>query len=396
MLNRIVSILENSVYQPLRYIAQRVASWFRARVLQSVRRSRYFQRFGYWWATWNFTPQTRQRVYRKLASLLENGVRLSNAVDMLRQQTAQNVTSPRYVVFTEIWDTLRSGEGLAEGLRQFVPPGELMLIEAGERAGRLPEVLRQTAKSVEGRMKMRKAIRNSLFYPTLLFAASIALLYFIGSVAIPRLARLSDPSSWSGAAAWLHSLSQFVRSYEAMGVLAAFVVFFLWVLWTLSRRLYPGVRKYLDKIPPWSLYRLTVGSGFMIALSATIRAGIPQQEALLQMREYSSPYLEERIEDTYLALREGSQNIGTALKETGHDFPDREVINDMAIYADLPDFEEVLARYGEEWIDKAVERIRTQGSILNTIGILFIAGVIGFVVLGMFSIQQEIAGQVGI
>jgi type II secretory pathway component PulF len=353
----------------------------------------YFDEIVWRWAKINFGSSDRKKIYNKLSELLEHDVQLMDALQSLHERAQRKGSSdPTYVVLDHLIRKIRSGQQLSEAFREFAPPRERLLLEAGEAQGDLGFALKNVARTVDATSEMKSKVISGLAYPVVLLMAVIGMLYFVGTTVIPQMAKASDPSKWTGVARSLYELSKFVQTPWFWTIPASLIGVSLLIAWSLPKTLGSGtLRSYLDKVPPWSLYRLIVGSGFLLSLSSMLRAGIPVQEALFQMRSHASPWLKQRLDGALAALRSGSQNIGYALAESNYDFPDREIVDDLTVYGELPNFDEIVDDIGQEWIEKGLERVETQSTILNSAGMAIMAGVIGYIAWGLFSIQQQLA-----
>ena len=84
-----------------------------------------------------------------------------------------------------------------------------------------------------------------------------------------------------------------------------------------------------------------------------------------------------------------------ALKKTGLNFPDKEVIADLKIYSELDNFEEALEALANEWLEESVYLIEQKAALLNMAAILSVGGVIAWAVMGTFAMQDQITNQMG-
>jgi|UPI000564A17B type II secretory pathway component PulF len=343
------------------------------------------------WAKLTFDSTARARLYPKLAAMLDNGIKILVAIDSLYERTAKRgETETLTIVLADIRLTLNRGVGLSQALMPWADPTECMIIAAGEESGRLGEALRLAADSLGGVKEMRKAVLSGLAYPAMLFVATIATLYYVGASFIPQMSALGDPKQFTGTAASLYRFSDFVQSIWFWIVLAGIIGCIAAIVMTLPRAFgNDRFRVYLDKIPPWSVYRLVVGSGFLVSLSALLRAGVQLQEAIMQARKYASPYLEIRLSAILLGIRKGRM-LGDALDEAQYHFPDREIIDDLITYSSLPNFDTVLYTYGQQWMTEGIKAVRHQASILQGLAFLVMASVIGWLVTGVMEIQQQL------
>ena len=83
-------------------------------------------------------------------------------------------------------------------------------------------------------------------------------------------------------------------------------------------------------------------------------------------------------------------NLGAALNSTGRDFPNSEIIGDLAIYADMNGFDENLGRVANDYLEESVRKMESVSNALNSIGILLVSAIIAWVVLGTFQMQDQI------
>jgi len=150
------------------------------------------------------------------------------------------------------------------------------------------------------------------------------------------------------------------------------------------------LRNLLDRYPPFSVYRLIMGSGFLIAFASLQSAGFTVEKSLTRLSANAKPWLRERIDDMLFGVKSGL-NVGDAMKNAGHRFPSEEIIDDLCVYAEYNGFAEALKTLAEEWIEDGVETISTHMQVLNGVAIILLAMLIGWLITGFFGIQQEIA-----
>jgi type II secretory pathway component PulF len=118
----------------------------------------------------------RAELYRQLASLLSAGVSILQALEMLRK----NPPSRAFMQpLAHVQVQLGQGYSISESIRlqkDWLPPFDLALLQAGEESGRLPECCRLLAGYYEERAQLARQIIGALLYP--LFLAHFALLVF--------------------------------------------------------------------------------------------------------------------------------------------------------------------------------------------------------------------------
>lgn len=344
------------------------------------------------WARTQFSARQRVRIYTKLATLLEKGVPISKAVETITAIASRgnpDSTEPIVIVMREMKSTISQGKHISDVLAEWkVSSAEVMVIAAGETGGTLPHALRNAARIATTAGEMKSALIGALAYPAMLFFAAIGVIILYGVLVIPEFQRSVPGISWRGIAATVIGMSDFITSPYAI-VLAVSAVAAIWlVVWTCPN--YDGYpRRFMDKLPPWSLYRLSVGSAWLIGLGALVEAGMRLENALTTMSSYSNPWLQNRISETLAGLRSG-KNLGEALAHGGHDFPDREIAEDLTVYSSLGGVDKALITLADEWIKRGAETVRNSAGILNVIAILSMAVIVAWLIGGMFDMQQQI------
>lgn len=342
------------------------------------------------WARLSMTATVRLRLYRKIATMLANGLPLLRILDELGSRASsqgRKPAQPLAIALAEWKRAVQNGQPLAEGMRDWVPRAEQLVILAAEQSGRLESGLAAVIDVVQASRKIRASIAGGVAYPALVLTVILAYMYLFGSLVVPEFARVSDPTRWRGSALALYQTSSWVRNWMPLLVLLLVALGFGF-LHTLPR--WRGnVRILADRLPPYSVYRMVQGSGFLFAFSALLSAGITVEKSLLRLCESANPWMRERLEGALLGVKSGL-NCGEALKNAGYAFPSPEIVDDLCIHAEYRGFPEVLRMVADEWLEDGVAQISQQMRVLNGMAIALLAGVIAFLVSGMFSIQQHV------
>lgn len=126
-----------------------------------------------------------------------------------------------------------------------------------------------------------------------------------------------------------------------------------------------------------------------MSLSAMVAAGITMPDAMRMLADNANKYLRSILDDALHFIANGD-NLGVALNNTGRDFPNTEIIGDLAIYADMNGFDENLGRVANDYLEESVRKMESISSAMNSIGILLVSAIIAWVVLGTFQMQDQI------
>lgn len=344
-----------------------------------------------WWAKTQFVDSARLRLYRKIAKMLSNGLPLLKVLEELRERAShqgRKPNEPLAIVLDDCRRMVQNGRLLSEALEGWIPRTEQMIINAGEQSGRLEITLMAVIDVVQAEKKIKSVIIGGIIYPAAVFSLILAYIYLFGTRVIPQFARMVDPGTWQGAAKSLYLMSVFVQNWM-LYFIVALVVAIVGIL--ASMPVWRGnVRVFFDNFAPYSIYRLVVGSGFLMAFSALQFAGITVEKSLSRLSDMADPWLRERLDGALLGVKSGL-NCGEALRNAGYGFPSNEVVDDMCVYAEYKGFAEALKILADEWMAEGIEQVSIQMKVLNGFAIVTLAIVIGWLVTGFFGIQHEIA-----
>lgn len=347
------------------------------------------------WLKLNFGVQERIRVYEKLNTFLTSNVSLRQALEIMYQHASDDgrkKNAPVALILLDWLRAIKNGQSFGHAIQGWVPDSDRLVIEGGEQAGSLPQAIERAILVSESLRNIVATIRNGLAYPCLLFTAAIGFLFFFGTTVIPQFEEILPREEWTGIAYQMAIMSDFARNWLTWVLLFLGVVAVL-IGATMSR--WTGtMRVRLDRYPPWSLYRLIVGSGFMLTTSGMIKSGIAIPKILTSLQRGASPWYVERLSRTLFQVKNG-HNLGEALHRTGFNFPDKETVQDLRAYARLGKFDENLERLGQRWLTESVKRVKAQVSVLFMTSLLFFGGVFFWIAGGIFSLVNQVQAATG-
>ncbi len=347
------------------------------------------KRFEQWFIRAQFSGKARLRIYRKMSRLQKNGISMPDALRTMwnhESQDGKKKTKPAAMALEAWRKQIENGKILGIAVQGWVPENDRIVIEAGERAGSLAQALDDAIFIYQGQKRIKQALIAGLAYPIVLFFTAIGLLTLVGTNIVPTFESILPRDRWTGAGASMALLADFVNvaMIPALVGLAFLIVAIIWSMprWT------GRARVRMDRFPPYSLYKLVQGSGFLLSFATMVKAGIKTTDALRLMQRDASAWLTERLSKTLNIMNNGA-NIGEALFRSRLEFPDQETANDLRTYAGLDKFDEALVVIGRENLEETVHRIEQQSAAMRNVGILALAMVFAWIASGIFSLQQQ-------
>lgn len=131
-------------------------------------------------------------VTRQLAIMLDAGLTLISAIEIINKQTTKPALKR---LLTDIDLSLRNGKTFSTAL-EFYPKYfsnfYISLVRSGEASGKLDVILNKLAQHLENEKNFRQIVKNALIYPTTVFSAMLIMLFIMFTFIMPQLLTLYD------------------------------------------------------------------------------------------------------------------------------------------------------------------------------------------------------------
>lgn len=128
---------------------------------------------------------------RQLFELLDAGIQLSRAIEMIAAQSKPKVTA----ILRYIADEVRTGKPLWQTLRLFPKIFDeiyVRLVQAGEASGCLTQMLGHLAEFLEQKRHIFKKLAAALMYPAIVATLTLIVAYGLMTFVIPRFKTVLD------------------------------------------------------------------------------------------------------------------------------------------------------------------------------------------------------------
>ncbi|POE07531.1 pilus assembly protein [Pectobacterium odoriferum] len=266
-------------------------------------------------------------------------------------------------------------------LAAWCSPLEAVLFRVGNVSGNMSEALAQSISLLKYIQQIRSAMVPALGQMGLVLCSVPGILYGVSQHLLPAMSKLIPEERWTLHIIILNSVSHGIQEHGAVLCFVIGMITFR-IIRTIPKR--GGVirRRFLEFIPPWSIYSTLQGALFMLSAGSLLKAGMLPLDVLNTLSKHASPWLVARLDAAAFRVRSG-RNLGLALYESGYNFPSRESAIFLSRAGASRDIADVLNDWGQEQMPVALERIRSLSNWL-TFGL---GGVIGaFLIYVMFAV----------
>ncbi len=246
---------------------------------------------------------------RQLATLIGSDVRIEEALRLVAGQAENAVLKS---ILLDVRAAVLEGSSFARGLarhQQAFPQYFRASIEAGERSGRVPEVLSYLADFVEARHRANQKIRLALLYPALLALISASMMTLMMIYVVPDIVRVfeSRGSDLPLLTRLLIAFSAFLSNFGLvmLGLLIVATVFARRELARPERRL-AFDRAVATRRPMAKFSRQANSARFAATLATLVQSRVPLLDALIAAAAViPNRYTQRQAERVAARVREG-------------------------------------------------------------------------------------------
>ncbi|MCK6955773.1 type II secretion system F family protein [Enterobacter bugandensis] len=328
---------------------------------------------------------------QELIALLEAGLVVVEAVEALRESSRDGGTS---LVLDTLVKKLYEGAQLSQAmmaLPALFPPLLINTVASSEQTGHLPEALKRF-QFYESRMEiLRKRIKSTLLYPTIVIAAGGIILFFLLGFIIPRFSVVFDgmknPSASAQLILWWGRLTQTHGSLLLAGCAAAVAGI---VMAVRSPRLRQRALGLLLRIPALrQQHQLSVLVRFYRTLGLLLQGGLPAPDALMLSREILPATHRQQVEQVIRDVAAG-ESLSRMLEAQRMTTPVASRLLQVGERSgELPAMCERIAAFYDESLERAIE---TFSKIFEPILMMVVGGIVGLVVFLLYMPIFELAG----
>lgn len=317
---------------------------------------------------------------QELLALVRAGLPIVQSLDIMLERQE----NPRFrEILGDIRDQVRSGTALSDAFASYgelFPPIYSNSLRAGERSGDLEGVIKRFLRYQKLIVSIRKKVTGALIYPAVLVTISIAMIYIMLTVVIPKFTEF-----YSGFNAELPTLTRFliklaffVRNNSLLTVIVIGVAIFLVRRAGKTR----AGRLTLDRVKLRVPFAGEVIHSFAImqftqSLGTLLAGGTPMVPALETASEsVTNSHVSSRIKGIVQQVREG-EPLWLSLEST-------EVMSSIAIEMikvgeSTGALVEMLANVGEFYDEEIENRLNRMMALLEPV----ILVILGLVIAGL-------------
>ncbi|PHX79444.1 MAG: pilus assembly protein PilC [Opitutia bacterium] len=322
---------------------------------------------------------------RQLATLIVAGLPLLRALELITKQER----NPAFkAILANVADSVSQGNNLSEAMQAHPKVFDKLfvnMIRAGEAGGVLDKVLDRLAKFREKAERIQKKVKSALVYPGVVMSVAIIIVYILMVKVVPSFQKLLDgqKTEMPPLTKLVIGISQLLTVYWWATPILMFGVYFLLKQWLSTEKGKELFDRMIFRLPKIGTFVQIVSvSRFARTFGTLMASGVPILQSISITRDtLDNVVIAKSLERVHDRVRDG-EPLSVPLEQSGV-FP--QMVTSMIQVGEetgqLPEMLNRVADIYDEEVDNAVTALT---SIIEPVLIVFLAVVVGAIVLAMF------------
>lgn len=341
-------------------------------------------------------PVLLEAVTRQLAVLLENEIKLTDALGI----AMEDVSDKRFLnMLRDIRDRVASGTTVADALEPYESTFGHMyinMVKVGETAGNLPEVLRRMAEHLREQATRRGQVATVMIYPAIMVFVSIAAVTYLMTTVLPKIKDLLDSAGTELPLPTriLMGFYGFASSYWPLMIIVAvgLTVGLITLLKTARGRHFWDTQ--ILRVPALGdMVRKQQTVQFTSTLRTLLASGVRMADCMSVLLETSNNTLiRETINDLQESVIRGS-DVSTVLRRSP--IIPKSVAHMVAVGEQSGELEQVLGRMSQSLNQEVEISVARLNALLQPVMILVVACIVGFIVAAVMLPIFKMSSSVG-
>lgn len=324
---------------------------------------------------------------RQLATLVEAGMPLLRGLRVLEEQEERQALKR---VIAELALSIEGGSSFGEALAMHPRVFNrlyLNMVKAGEISGALEVTLRRLAEFMEKARRIKGKVKAAMFYPCAVLIVATAILALLMGFVVPRFQAvfegLFEGRPLPTFTVFVMRISEAVQHHFLLGaslVGALGIAFVLALRTDWGRWAFDRLKLVMPGVGP--VFRKLAISRFSRTLGTLVSSGVPILQALTIVKDTAGNVIVGQVVSTvHDRVKEGDP-IAPTLKASGV-FPAM-VAGMVDVGEQTGALPEMLMKIADNYEDEVDNAVSAMTSLLEPIMIVFLALVVGSIVVAIF------------
>ncbi len=325
---------------------------------------------------------------RQLSTLLKAGLPLLRSLEVIARQEK----NPYFkAIVDQLADNVRTGNKFSDGLSQHPKIFDKLYVnmaKAGEAGGVLEVVLDRLSTFQEKALKTTNKVKSAMVYPIVIMGVAVAIVAILMIFVVPQFQKiftdmLKGNARMPALTQTIIDISDFMKeNYILTGLIIVGVILFVKIFFKtkIGIRVWDTAALKLPKIG--DLVMKSTVARFTRTFGTLLASGVPILEALTITRgTINNSLISEALSRVHDRVRDG-ENLSTPLDQQKI-FPTM-VTSMVEVGEETGQLPEMLNRIADNYDEEVDNSVGAITSIIEPIMIVFLALVVGTIVIALF------------
>ena len=325
---------------------------------------------------------------RQLATLVQAGLPLLRGLRVLEKQE-RNANLKR--IIGEVGTSIEGGSTFSEALAQHPKVFNRLfinMVKAGEMGGVLEVVLKRLSEFMEKAQKIKGKVIAAMFYPVAVMVVAVVIMGVLMVFVIPKFKEifegaLGNGQELPGFTRFVLGISEAIQLHivrTMIMVIIVVIIFNVFIRTKIGRRMFDKFKLKMPVLGP--VVSKVAISRFTRTLGTLVSSGVPILQSLTIVKETSgNVIIGNAVTSVHESVKEG-ETI-TAPLEASNIFPPM-VISMVDVGEQTGALPEMLMKIADNYDEEVDNAVAAMTSLLEPIMIVFLAVVVGSIVIAMF------------
>jgi type IV pilus assembly protein PilC len=323
---------------------------------------------------------------RQLAVMVNSGMTILRALYVLEAQTENDLLKETIV---KVRKDVEAGLPLSDALERhpkIFNPLFVSMARAGETGGVLDSALLRVADQLEKEDALRRQVKSAMAYPGVVISFSLIVLIALVTFLVPVFIGVFE--QFGGELPFITkitvALSKAMTGYWYVMIAATVGSAMAFKKWRTSKRGRPQWDAFRLRIPMkiGDIVQKVSLARWSRTLSALVSAGVPLLQALeITGKTAGNAVVEKAMGDVISSVKQGG-SISAPLKDSPV-FPGM-VTTMVGVGEETGALDTMLTKIADFYEDQVEASVKALTSILEPVMIVFVGGIVGFIVISMY------------
>ncbi len=339
-------------------------------------------------------PNDITMLFRQLALLIESGVNIVTALELLKEQISNRTLKK---VVSEVISDIRAGNQLSVAMNRHpdvFSPLACRTLSIGEQTGGLETMLRQVAEYMEKEAVTKKGIKGALMYPAIALSVTVVVVGLLMFFVLPAFAGFYADlgAKLPAITRMMLSLSSLLKHYYMIMFLSIVIIVGAVLIYFRTSEGKFNLDKIMLRIPILGKVRhLNELARCARSISLLYTAGLPLTEIMpLVIQGCTNRVMAKAIYDVHVEMLKG-EGLAKPMSKNPLFLP--MMVQMVKVGEETGSLDASLQAVANNYETDAQDKTKSLIAMIQPTMTIFIAGLVGLVALSMVSAMYSMYGQ---